>query len=613
MNRTRPARSKTGCSSCRRRKVRCDEAKPFCQACQRLGLTCSYEPGRAANSAETLRYRVRFVNSRYTKLQPEAKRSESETSSPQQHVATRTERDIMTPSGSSEALPRIQQRETSSNSPAMSHSSPIQTSVGSMAKAVQEPCAFSPQMNTNAYDAPMDASYIPAFFDLNMNFDLLNGEDCWSPQTPGNTSVSESAACQNEISAAVQDAAVVIGPEDHRLIQHYLNVMTSYAKIRTSGDDNIYSHIFSNMALFYAPLYNAIMSWTALHLGQTRSEPELIRNAEERYLHAVSLTHRDQNVALHFELSIVTIWFALQFELLAARGIESFCRHLEFAADLVDAHRLHQRAGGEATPLGHVGSRMLVWLGAYDARASCIGGAGRLLSSLESFCSEYDFIDAAFPSVPPNNEDLKPCLRLSLELDLLESRIVQLNRRSGPTPVALWSTIQAGLEAILSRLESDPSVRPIIEFLTKPTRSLPSRITTRRFNCLLLLASFYSVVITFHRMLPAPTVMNMPSKLTAAEDAATHIIRLASWVGRFRPPSPQNIWPRLLFLAGIETTDIVAQDWVVKTLSESEVWGANFRKTRLLLERILKIQSTEGLRVDYLDVMKRDTGDMFII
>ncbi|KAI4863457.1 hypothetical protein F4820DRAFT_459475 [Hypoxylon rubiginosum] len=621
MNRTRPARSKTGCSSCRRRKVRCDEAKPLCQACKRLGLCCSYEPGRVVNSAETLRYRVRFVNSRYTELQSGTKRSESEASSPQQQAAAEIERNTEGPKDTSEAPnpPSIQQCETSSESSAMPHSSPVQasvgTSAGASAKAVPEPYEFSPNSHMNVYAAPIDNGYVPAFFDLNMNFDLLNGEDSWSPQTPGNASVSESAACQNEFSAAnTQDATVVIGPEDHRLIQHYLNVMTNYAKIRCSGDDNIYSHIFSNMALFYAPLYNAIMAWTALHLGQTRSEPELVRKAEERYLHAISLTYRDQNVALHFELSIVTIWFALQFELLSAQGIESFCRHLEFAADLVDAHRLHQRAGGEATPLGHIGCRMLVWLGAYDARASCIGGQSRLLSSLSSFCSEYDFIDTAFPSVPSKGktEDLKPCLRLSLELDLLESRIVQLHRRSGTVPVAIWSTVQSGLEAISGRLESDPSVAPIIAFITKPTRSLTSRITTRRFNCLLLLASFYSVVITFHRMLPAPAAMNMPSKLTSAEDAATYIIRLASWVCRFRPPSPQNLWPRLLFLAGIETTDITAQDWVIKTLSEAEVWGANFRKTRLLLERVIKIQSTEGVRVDYLDVM-RETGDMFII
>ncbi|KAI1377765.1 hypothetical protein F4677DRAFT_444353 [Hypoxylon crocopeplum] len=619
MNRSRPARSKTGCSSCRRRKVRCDESKPVCNACTRLGLTCSYEPGRAANSSETLRYRVRFVNSRYTRPCPDESKGNQPPSTSEHDASEAGRNGEISKDNAEPSLSAQRSGNTSDNLP-MPHRSPAEASTGDPSQHDASPGelaqhgAFNSDSQLDAYDPHADTGYVPAFFDLNMNFDLLS-EDWLSPQTLGNASPSVSTSCQADIPESgsnTQGATVVISPEDHRLIQHYLNVMTSYAKIRCSGDDNIYSHIFSNMALFYAPLYNAIMAWTALHLGQTRSEPDLIRKAEKRYSHAVSLTHRDQDVALHFELSIVTIWFALQFELLAAQGIDSFCRHLEFAADLVDAHRRHQRAGGEATPLGHIGSRILVWLGAYDSRASCIGGKGRLLQNLELFCSEYDFIDVAFPYAPASTEDLKPCLRLSLELDYMESRIVQLNRRSSPVPIAIWSTVQSGLIAIRERLESDPTVAPIIAHITNPTRALAGRITTRRFNCLLLLASFYSVVISFHRMLPAHVSMSMPRKLTPAEDAASYIIRLASWVCRFRSPSPQNIWPRLLFLAGIETTDLVYQDWVVKTLTEAEVWGANFRKTRVLLERIIKIQGREGVRVDYLDVMKQDTG-LFII
>ncbi|KAI0388058.1 hypothetical protein F5Y04DRAFT_241586 [Hypomontagnella monticulosa] len=619
MNRTRPARSKNGCSSCRRRKVRCDESKPVCNACTRLGLTCSYEPNRASSSADTPRYRVRFVNSRYTKLPPDEPKDayQPQTASPRilkHHVDSEPAHSVRETSKDN-AEPR-----SSSNESVMSHSSPIQASAITQPQPVTSPKAipdhspFTPSAQLNAYETRIDTGYVPAFFDLNMNFDLLGG-DWLSPQTPGDASIQESESLQSEVpepSSSTADATVVVGPDDHRLIQHYFNVMTSYAKIRSSGDDNIYSHIFSNMALFYAPLYSALMAWTALHLGQTNSEPGLIQRAEELYNQAVSLTYQDQNVAIHFELSIVTIWFALQYELLAARGINHFCQHLEFVADLVYAHRRHQKAGGEATPLGHIGSRMLVWLGAYDARASCIGGSGRLLQNLESFCAEYDFIDAAFPNLPGNTEDLKPCLRLSLELDYMESRIVQLHRRSVTVPSLSWSNVQSGLITIRDRLESDPSVAPIINFITNPTRTLTGRITTRRFNCLLLLATFYGVVISFHRMLPTSMATNMPGKLVPAEEAAAYIIRLASWVGRFRPPSPQNIWPRILFMAGIETTDIAYQDWAIKNLAEAEVWGANFRKTRLLLERIIKIQSSEGVRVDYLDVMKQDTG-LFII
>ncbi|KAI2464556.1 hypothetical protein F4781DRAFT_412548 [Annulohypoxylon bovei var. microspora] len=628
MNRSRPVRSKTGCSSCRRRKVRCDEAKPICNACTRLGLTCSYEPSRAANSAETLRYRVRFVNSRYTRPQPDETKSNQSQSraplpeSPEQSVVSETERNRELSKDIVELASHEQQSKIVSDistMPPPAHPSPAQVlagdspHLGTSPAVIPDPSAFVPTSQMNVFEAQIGPSYVPAFFDLNMNLDLL-GEDWLSPQTPGDAS-QDSESCRNDVpasSSCTQEATVIIGPDDHRLIQHYLNVMTGFAKIRSTGDENIYSHIFSNMALFYAPLYDALMAWTALHLGQTRSDSDLIRKAEERYSHAISLTHQDQNVAVHFELSIVTIWFALQYELLDAQGIDSFCRHLEFAADLVDAHRRHQKAGGEATPLGHIGSRMLVWLGAYDSRAARIGGTGRLLQNLEAFCADYDFIDAAYPNLPTNTEDLKPALRLSLELDYMESRIVQLHRRSVAAPAAIWSTVQSGLIMIGERFEADPSVAPIIASLVNPSRSVTGRITTRRFNCLLLLATFYSVVISFHRLIPAPLAMNIPDKLMSAEVAATNIIRLACWVARFRPPSPQNIWPRLLFLAGIETTDLAYQDWTVKTLTEAECWGANFRRTRVLLEKVIRIQSAEGVRIDYIDVMKQDTG-LFII
>lgn len=40
--RPRKIRSKTGCSVCRLRKKKCNEEKPFCSSCRRLGLLCSW-------------------------------------------------------------------------------------------------------------------------------------------------------------------------------------------------------------------------------------------------------------------------------------------------------------------------------------------------------------------------------------------------------------------------------------------------------------------------------------------------------------------------------------------------------------------------------------------
>ncbi|KAH8734045.1 fungal-specific transcription factor domain-containing protein [Ilyonectria robusta] len=50
MSRASGSRSRSGCSSCRRRKRRCDEEKPVCQSCRRLKSDCVYPiTGSASN------------------------------------------------------------------------------------------------------------------------------------------------------------------------------------------------------------------------------------------------------------------------------------------------------------------------------------------------------------------------------------------------------------------------------------------------------------------------------------------------------------------------------------------------------------------------------------
>ena len=39
-----PPRSRTGCWTCRTRKVKCDEGRPVCGQCSRLGHVCDYSP-----------------------------------------------------------------------------------------------------------------------------------------------------------------------------------------------------------------------------------------------------------------------------------------------------------------------------------------------------------------------------------------------------------------------------------------------------------------------------------------------------------------------------------------------------------------------------------------
>jgi hypothetical protein len=58
----RKRRAKTGCRTCRQRRVKCDERKPFCRRCETANISCDgypsprvlIPPGRYKNSVDTI-------------------------------------------------------------------------------------------------------------------------------------------------------------------------------------------------------------------------------------------------------------------------------------------------------------------------------------------------------------------------------------------------------------------------------------------------------------------------------------------------------------------------------------------------------------------------------
>ncbi|ERT01691.1 hypothetical protein HMPREF1624_02944 [Sporothrix schenckii ATCC 58251] len=62
------------------------------------------------------------------------------------------------------------------------------------------------------------------------------------------------------------------------------------------------------------------------------------------------------------------------------------------------------------------------------------------------------------------------------------------------------------------------------------------------------------------------------------------------------------IWPMPVFVAGIEVTDPVYQDWVLAYLADMAGWGTSTRRARELLRRVLARQADEGKRVRVKDV-----------
>lgn len=101
---------------------------------------------------------------------------------------------------------------------------------------------------------------------------------------------------------------------------------------------------------------------------------------------------------------------------------------------------------------------------------------------------------------------------------------------------------------------------------------------------------------------------------TASQAAAREIIMITR---RFRKsnylmsPRSSYLWPLPIFIAGIETTDVVYQDWVVSLLVELEPFGGHIRKARELLETIISWQDKENKRMRLKDTMEDLNSSLF--
>lgn len=99
-----------------------------------------------------------------------------------------------------------------------------------------------------------------------------------------------------------------------------------------------------------------------------------------------------------------------------------------------------------------------------------------------------------------------------------------------------------------------------------------------------------------------PNIRTNPESQAAAYELIqiSHQLRKAKYL-----QTPRSlIWPMPTFVAGIETTDEIYQEWILSYLEELEHWGSNIKQTRELLAKVIKRQSREGRRVKVRDVME---------
>jgi hypothetical protein len=68
-----------------------------------------------------------------------------------------------------------------------------------------------------------------------------------------------------------------------------------------------------------------------------------------------------------------------------------------------------------------------------------------------------------------------------------------------------------------------------------------------------------------------------------------------------------------MFVAGLETTDLIYQTWVIDRFTAMQDLGENLRRAKVLLETICLEQRRTGQRVDYLSRIKSGEFQGFVI
>lgn len=462
--------------------------------------------------------------------------------------------------------------------------------------------------------------YTPVFGDVMPGFGDRPINDHETPsyaENPGSSDMLQSPVSSREPEIG---ETVIIRPEDQEPLQHYLSTMVKFAKIRSSASDNIYCYIFTNMGLTHQPLYEAILAWAALHLAHVKSTPT--SDAEARYRRAAGLLYNDVRAAEHVDLTLVTVWILLQYELFSARGVDGFIRLLNYIADVVEGIFEHNSMDVVKEQLGSVGLRVLMWLSAYDSRAAPFGNPCRLLRCLKMHSSIYNVIDnrsggSAGHPIEFGTTESKACLRLALRLSILRGSGILLGHWQNDNNIeqeSAWITFRQSLHAIREEVEeSNFAASKLAMRVVHRDMDVPTTINPLEYNWMQLLATYYSIIILYLQNYPrlkedAQDELSWPN----VEECAARIIRLSRHVTISHPNSPQAIWPQTLFQAGVCTDDPIYQSWVLAAFAQAEPWGPNMRKTRHLLERISKYPREVKARLDIIALMG-DLGGPFVV
>ncbi|CAH0051769.1 unnamed protein product [Clonostachys solani] len=603
-------RSRTGCYTCRFRKVRCKAVREpsagnsselgDCANCQRLGFECRWRPPSPGEQYDPPPKRRRTIGRRV--------------------------RDDGNDVGAN-ASTSVQDDETLARQEGDANRS-ADVIESSAALLSQQPAEENQSMRVEDNIFDPDFSLDSGFLDLNLageglDFIPLPAVDTslWaesiydeaSMQWPSPLDISEMAQQledhfntstlrdQDDLSASVTD-------QNRHLIQHYLEVIKGYSKVdeRSKETNNLFISAFSR-SLSFPPLFYAILAFSASHMSMG-DDSHLEQATKFDRLAAESFRQFRSTHETEVDSLLSALFVRIKMIHVMGGSVEAFLKMIDEATDiLTSVHGL--RALEDTSALAW---RIIVRIAILDARASCYRlGGGALIKALRKIPS-FSFLFSSDSTDAPSLGAVVDLLRADIFRTRVAEIDVQLDQQiqgefitSAPMRTEVVRNLYSDIQNEIQRWERHIRDASRNRGLGDVEIAGDDVLDSTTYGSYAILTALHSSLLYLHHVFPL--------SMCHQDTSISTILRYQLKVDQdgSRAGSPSSILPSSLFVAGLLTTDPIHRDWVIKILRKGERWGLYIQKARKLLEAIARMQS-EGTFVSVYDAMSQVT-DRFII
>ncbi|KAF4626403.1 hypothetical protein G7Y89_g11757 [Cudoniella acicularis] len=598
----RAPRSKSGCLTCRRRKVRCNEQKPRCSHCERLNLQCNWRP--ATNATQASRRSSEIIN-------PDYEANVNPGSSSTQAASTLLETRNTGVEGSfNDAF----------NYASFMWDQDLESSV--MQPARWKDLGF-PEMDVFA---PKDDLCVP---DPTISPTFLSDRQNPTQNNMSSLDVSEFSAISGEPSQHCEGET----PEERVLKDYFIQTVVPpiLAQVETQLKWSSMRQVLISMSRSSMMVNFAILAFSQLLMGRNlenrTSEYQRFYNsakAEFSRRRTEHLAIKDSVSSAELDHILATLFFLSYIDLLEGRIVDAH-------ANLKDAYDIFQEA--DKTQLRMVSKRLISWLRLLDGRAVSAGGEGLFLSDNDEILAHSspastDIADSGNSSndVEADIEDVlfdalyQPGFFFFQRIQSFMGRISKIDpwHRSRGTVddetevMSISSKISRDLGALW---DSRP---PLMDYALNGklnsahiSESLAFTLT-RTFRT--YFANFNASRIHLHRV----AYKHLP--LSRETEQAILNIRTTAKIMVDTSSSPANeqemlpvnmLWPLLMW--GCEENDPEVRGWIVAQINNMEQVATNARITAQVLIEVQNRQDASKQRVDVRTVMHDIFNSCFAI